>query len=65
VLLSILTKPFFPFEVCESLSIGFQVRRALRIDMMKPCLYVGLELGGEEVRGSNGKGPGELGEKDT
>jgi hypothetical protein len=39
-------------EVHESLSIGFQVNRALRIEhMMKPSLYGGLGLGGEEVRG--------------
>jgi hypothetical protein len=39
-------------EVYESLSIGFQVNRALRIEhMMKRSLYGGLGLGGEEVRG--------------
>jgi hypothetical protein len=39
-------------EVHESLSIGFQVNRALRIEhMMKPSLYGGLGLGGEEIRG--------------
>jgi hypothetical protein len=39
-------------EVHESLSIRFQVNRALRIEhMMKPSLYVGLGLGGEEGRG--------------
>jgi hypothetical protein len=39
-------------EVYESLSIGFQVNRALRIEhMMKRSLYGGLGLGEEEVRG--------------
>jgi hypothetical protein len=39
-------------EVYESLSIGFQVNRALRIEhMMKRSLYEGLGLGGEEFRG--------------
>jgi hypothetical protein len=39
-------------EVYESLSIGFQVNRALRIEhMMKRSLYGELGLGGEEVRG--------------
>jgi hypothetical protein len=38
-------------EVYESLSIGFQVNRALGIEyMMKTSLY-GLGLGGEQVRG--------------
>jgi hypothetical protein len=40
-------------EVHESLSIGFQVNRTLRIEhMMKPSLYGGFGLGGEEVRGA-------------
>jgi hypothetical protein len=39
-------------SIYESLSIGFQVNRALRIEhMMKPRLYGGLGLGVEEVRG--------------
>jgi hypothetical protein len=44
-------------EVHESLSIGFQVNRALRIEhMMKPSLYGGLGLGGRKSGGSAGQG---------
>jgi hypothetical protein len=44
-------------EVYESLSIGFRVNRALRIEhMMKRSLYGGLGLGGEEVRGLGEEG---------
>jgi hypothetical protein len=44
-------------EVHESLSIGFQVNRALRIEhMMKSSLYGGLGLGGRKSGGS-ARGP--------